>query len=88
MQKYAARVILGDLNFQLSSDNMFDTLGWKTIDKRIKEKRLTMIYKSLNGLAPEYLRGLFQFTKDTHTYGPRSSTSNGLFITGGKTEYH
>ena len=58
------------------------------MDRRIREKRLTILYKCLNELAPEYLRELFQFTRDTHTYRLRSSTSNGLFIKGGNTEYH
>ncbi len=88
LQKSAARVILGDRYLQLRSADIFDLLEWDTIDKRIREKRLTIMYKCLNGLAPDYLTESFQFTRDTHSYGLRSSTTNGLFIEGGRTNYH
>ena len=34
-------------------------LGWKTIDKLIAEESNTIVYKSLNDLAPQYLSCLF-----------------------------
>ena len=88
LKKHAARVITGDFYFQQRSSNLFNTLKWQTMDERIQEKRLTILYKCLNGLAPNYLRELFQFISDTHTHGLRSSTSNSLFVKGGKIEYH
>ena len=67
---------------------MFDALKWKTIDKRIQEKRLIILYKCLNASAPNYIRQLFQLTSEAHSYGLRSSSSNCLFIKGGSTQYH
>ena len=87
LQKTAARVIL-DAGFECESDELFKILGWQPFDKRIKARRLIMLYKCLNGLAPQYLRDLFQYTHNVHTYCLRSKTFNHLFVSGGRTEYH
>ena len=60
---------------------------WQTVNRDIQEKRLKTLKKCLNALAPEYLRKLSQFTRDTHLYGLRSSTLNDLFLKDGNTEY-
>ena len=84
---FLIRVIL-DSGYECGSNELFKTLGWQPFDKRIKARRLFMLYKSLNGLAPQYLRDLFQYTHNVHTYCLRSKTSNHLSVNGGRTEYH
>ena len=45
---------------------MIGSLGWKTIRELADEESRSVVYKSLNGLAPQYMRNLFT----------RDSTSN------------
>ena len=87
LQKCVARIILGAKYDERSSD-LFTRLGWQTFCQRIDMKRLAMVYKSLHGLAPPYMKEMFGYTHEVHNYGLRSTTSSGLFMTGGKTEFH
>ena len=38
---------------------LIEQMGWMTIDELITCESKTMVFKSLNQLAPEYLSGLF-----------------------------
>lgn len=77
-----------DATYDERSSDLFQRLGWHTFNERLNMKRLVMVYKSLHGLAPSYMKEMFEYTHDVHTYGLRSTTSSGLFLTGGKTEFH
>ena len=52
-------------------NNLFKILGWKKLDVQQKIQTATMVYKSLNGLAPEYLRSKFSHHSDILSYTPR-----------------
>ena len=65
LQKAAARIIL-NATYDDRSDDLFKTLNWSPLEKRLKCKRMTMLYKSLNGLAPQYLTDMFRHTNDVH----------------------
>ena len=87
LQKAAARIIL-NATYDDRSDDLFKTLNWSPLEKRLKCKRMTMLYKSLNGLAPQYLTDMFRHTNDVHYHSLRSTTRNNLFLEGGNTEFH
>ena len=50
----AARLTTGIKKYELISDALRN-LDWLPIECRVKFKILLMVYKSLNGLAPDYL---------------------------------
>ena len=54
LQKAAARIILNAGSFE-SSQELFVILNWQPLDIQIRIRRLIMMYKSLNGMAPNYL---------------------------------
>ena len=66
LQSRAARIVLnrsydspsGPLIPEWSYDSP-SGLGWKTIRELVNEESRSMVYKSLNGLAPQYMRNLF-----------------------------
>ena len=87
LQKSAARIIL-NASYHDRSGLLFDELGWKTFDRHVKQKRMIMVYKIMNGLTPSYLKELFTPITEVHNHSLRSSSSNNFYITGGNTDYH
>ena len=57
LQKRAARIIL-QADFMAPSKEKFQELGWLTFTQRVQYHICAMVFKSLNGQAPEYLSNL------------------------------
>ena len=58
LQNRAARIITKS-PFDTSSDHLLSTLDWERLFLRRKKQKALMMFKSMNGLAPEYLQSLF-----------------------------
>ena len=58
LQNRAARIITKS-SFDTPSRPLIVELGWKTIEELIGNESKTMVFKSLNDLAPQYLCNLF-----------------------------
>ena len=87
MQKTAARIIL-DAPLTTRSRTIFEDLKWNTPSKRIYEKRMTLVFKALNNMAPGYIKECLVNISSVHKRNLRSTSSNNLFIQGGSTEHH
>ncbi len=61
LQKRAIRMIF-DLPDRETTESYWHKLKWMKIYVRIHYKKVKMIYKALNGLASQYLRGLYTLT--------------------------
>jgi len=57
IQNVAARILTGHPKSEHITPVLF-SLHWLPVEKRIKFKILTMMHKSINGVAPEYLQDL------------------------------
>ena len=55
----AARVLTYS-NYDADAGHLFEHLGWKHLASQQQIQRATMVYKSLHGLAPDYLRSKFE----------------------------
>jgi ribonuclease P/MRP protein subunit RPP40 len=86
LQKRAARIIM-DAAYDAPSKELFKQLAMMTIYQRIEYHKATLIYKSLNGLAPSYLSEKFLPTSQSHTKTLRSSTNGHLVIPKPNTEF-
>ena len=64
LQKRAARKIL-QAEFMTPSNQIFQEISWLTFSQRIQYHTCAMVYKSLNGQAPEYLTNLLT-SSETH----------------------
>jgi len=70
-----AAPILTSSSYDANADDLiFARLGWKKLDVQLKFKTAVMVYKSLNGLVPDYLRTMFSNRSDMCTYSLRGST--------------
>ena len=79
LQKRAARLILKvDINTRASQ--MFHTLGWLPIHKRIIYHSCIMVYKTLNNQTPDYITSLLQKCSNTHDRNLRSVSNDLLHV--------
>jgi len=62
-QKRAARIIL-DQPIDAPSETLFKTLNWMKFPERTDYKKAVLVYKSINGLSPEYLKSKFNFSQN------------------------
>ena len=75
LQNRAARIIT-DSNYDAPSKPLIETLGWMTIEKLIQRERLVMVFKSVNGLSPQYLSELFVTSSTNACYNLRRTTTD------------
>ena len=65
LQNRAARIITKS-PFDTSSDHLLSTLDWERLFLRRKKQKALMMFKSMNGLAPEYLQSLFSQSRSVY----------------------
>ena len=82
LQKRAARIIL-NAPYDTASSNMFNALGWSTIEKRHSYNKAVLTYKAVNNLTPLYITE--QLIPMTHTL--RSSSNGSLVVPDRKQQY-
>ena len=78
-QKRAARMIL-DKDIDTPSIQLFSELKWLSFPERIKFQKAILMYKTLNGLAPNYLNDKYSYRNETTMRTLRSTSSNFLYI--------
>ena len=87
LQKRAARIIL-KADIYTPSQLLFKELSWLTFPKRVQYHTCNMVYKALNGLAPEYISEIFVKIYDTHNRILRSVDNELLRIPGSRTKIY
>ena len=73
LQNRAARV-LTSADYDTNVDYLLEELGWKNLNLQRKIAKAVMVYKSLNGLAPEYLAQLFVDRSSVTNYTLRDTS--------------
>jgi len=68
LQNRTARVLTYS-NYDKDAGHLFKLLGWKNLACQQQIQRTTMVYRSLHGLAPNYLSSKFEGEKLHMTYG-------------------
>lgn len=71
LQNRAAR-ILTHSNYDTNAEPLIEDLGWKKLDSQRNLQKAVMVYKSLNGLAPDYMQSIFEY-RDNLPYQLRDS---------------
>ena len=72
--------------YDTNTDHLFEILGWKNLPSQRKIAKTIMVYKSLNGLAPDYLAEMFIDRSNITNHVERhqwqtcnTATADGLF---------
>jgi len=68
---YAARILTSP-SHDANADDLFVRLGWQKLNLQRELKTTIMVYKSLNGLAPDYLKSMFTDRSAISTYSLRN----------------
>ena len=79
IQNSAAKAVFGLYKHEHVGDSL-NTLHWLPIKQRIVFKLMLLVYKSLNGMGPDYLNELLNYANYTHLpllLVPRVNTSIG-----------
>ena len=71
LQNRAARILTFS-SYDANVDDLFVRLGWQKLNLQRELKTVTMVYKSLNGLTPDYLKSMFTDRSATSTYSLRN----------------
>ena len=75
LQNRAARIIMNSA-YDASAAPLIQSLGWPTISNLNQKETVTLMYKSLNELAPEYMRNLFTKCSDSNSRVLRSTDTD------------
>ena len=75
IQNRAARIVTNSL-YDASAAPLIQNLGWPTISNLIRKETATLTYKSLNSLAPAYMRKLFTKYSDDSERSLRSTETD------------
>ena len=70
LQNHAARIVTS--SYDANVDDLFVRLGWQKLNLQCELKTATMVYKSLNSLAPDYLKSMFTDWNAISTYSLRN----------------
>jgi len=63
--------ILTSSSYDANADDLFVRLGWQKLNLQRELKTATMVYKSLNGLTPNYVKSMFTDQSAISTYSVR-----------------
>jgi len=77
--KQAARLIL-DKDYSTPSAEMLHELQWQTFPESVHYHQALLVYKSLNNLAPPYMKDMFHYVKDISRPNLRSAANFKLYI--------
>ena len=72
LQNRAAHILTFSL-YDASVDNLFTSLAWKKLEAQREIQTASMVYKSLNGLSPQYLNSMFSYRNEVSSYSLRDS---------------
>ena len=75
MQNFAVHIVTGS-NFETPGLTLVKQLGWKTIDELIDSESNSMVFKSLNNWAPQYLCNLFTRMSQLPSVSLRNTTTD------------
>ena len=84
LQNRAARVITSS-SYDADVNSLFHKLSWKDLNSQRQIQKALMVFKSLNGLVPEYLTSKF-VTRNVSNYALRDS-ANKLVVPFPRTNY-
>ena len=79
LQKRAARIIL-NADYMTPSADMFKSLGWMSVNNRLKYNKAIFTYKAINGLTPSYISDLLKPIAKTCSRTLRSSETRSLTV--------
>ena len=85
LQKRAARVIT-DSPYRTPSAPLFEQLRWLSLPDRVKYRKALLVFKSVKGLAPDYMCELFESIQMVSSRNTRSNARDDLYVPRARTQ--
>ena len=85
LQKRAARVIT-DSPYRTPSAPLVEQLRWLSLPDRVKYRKALLVFKSLNGLAPDYMCEHFESVQMVSSRNTRSNARYDLYVPRARTQ--
>ena len=85
LQNRAARILMS-ASYDSNLDDLFRALGWRRLYYRRLEQKSILMYKTLHGMTPDYLRSRFVYRDNVSAYRLRN-TENKLVLPQPRTDY-
>ena len=81
LQNQAARIITGNFDYvNTRGEDLVRSLKWQTLQERRKFHIATLMYKCVNGLAPNYLCDQVNLISEVNNYNTRSANSLDVLV--------
>ena len=87
LQNHAARLTLGCKVRDKHVSEIYEELKWMNVQQRCNYFKATLMYKCINGLAPENLAQSVRDRKLPHSYCTRSQSSGNIYIERSRTDW-
>ena len=85
LQNRAARILMS-ASYDSNLDDLFRALGWRRLYYQRLEQKSILMYKTLHGMTPDYLRSRFVYRDNVSAYRLRN-TENKLVLPQPRTDY-
>ena len=85
LQNRAARILMS-ASYDSNLDDLFRALGWRRLYYQRLEQKSILMYKTLHGMTPDYLRSRFVYRDNISAYRLRN-TENKLVLPQPRTDY-
>ena len=87
LQNWAARILMSvHVSYDSNLDDLFRALGWRRLYYQRLEQKSILMYKTLHGMTPDYLRSRFGYRDNISVYHLRN-TENKLVLPQPQTDY-
>lgn len=80
LQNRAARIITGNYSWEINGTELVKQLGWQNIVQRRDYFTAVLVFKALNGIAPDHIQDLFTFARDINLRPTRNTAQNRLYV--------
>ena len=85
LQKRAARVITNS-PYRTPSAPLFEQFRWLSLPDRVKYRKVLLVFKSVKGLAPDYMCELFESVQMVSSRNTRSNARDDLYVSRARTQ--
>ena len=85
LQNRAARILMS-ASYDSNLDDLFRALGWRRLHYQRLEQKSILMYKTLHGMTPDYLRSRFVYRDNARAYRLRN-TENKLVLPQPRIDY-
>ncbi len=87
LQKRAARVIT-DSPYRTPSAPLFEQLRWLSLPDRVSYRKALLVFRSVKGLAPDYMCDLFESVQTVSSRNTRPNARGDLYIPRARTQLY